>query len=80
MIINIYKIGDKKPIVKNLRVRSSYESYFYFRNMPTIGERTSRKIIRENNLYNGCYLVFEDAKTGHRGTQHLYKAGTILNF
>ena len=80
MIINIYKIGDKKPIVKNLRVRSIYESSFYFRNMPTIGERTARKIIKENNLYDGCYLIFEDVKTGYKGSQHLYKTGTILNF
>ena len=88
MRVKIYELANGRTNYENnfvceINVKNQYESSFYFRDMPTIGERTCKKIL--NTLYpnfkvDGIELLFEDSKTGHRGIQKLYRNGTILNF
>lgn len=83
MIVNIYTIGKKKLIVKNLQVKKLYDSSFYFRKIETIGSRKCREIIKKVNngfLTDKIFLIFEDVETGRTGAQYLYNNGTILNF
>lgn len=88
MKVKIYQLANNSTNYKNvllceINVKNQYESSFYFRNMPTIGERTCKKIL--NNIYpnfkaDGVEFLMEDVETGHRGVQKLYRSGTILNF
>lgn len=81
MIINIYHNGEK--IVENMKVKSAY-SNTYYRNMPTLSAKRCREIL--NKIYphfkaDCCEcLTIENAETGYKGLQTIYRHGTILNF
>ena len=82
MRVNLYTIG-KKQLIGTYEARNSYDSSFYFRNMPTLSVKKCREIL--NTVSPNCkikskMLVFEDAETGYTGMQELHRSGTILNF
>lgn len=82
MTVNIYTIGKKK-LIGTYNTRNAYDSTFYFRNMPTLSARTCRDIlntISPNYKIDSELLVFENIKTGHTGSQKVFRNGTILNF
>lgn len=82
MNITLYNIYSQEKIA-TINVKSSYESSFYFRNMPTIGGRTCAKIL--NAMYphfkaDGVEVLAVDNKTQNKGIIKLYRNGTIVNF
>lgn len=82
MKVNIYTIG-KKQLIGTYNARDTYESSFYFRNMPTLSAKTCSKVLNSispNFKISSKTLVFENAETGYTGLQELHRSGTILNF
>ena len=85
--MNRYKIyfneGRKGyKLIDEISVRNLYENRFWFKPMPTIGERKCREIIRK--IYpnytsaDGILVVFENVDTGERHSQNIYRNGTII--
>lgn len=82
MKVNIYTIG-KKQLIGTYEARNSYDSSFYFRNMPTLSAKKCREIldtVSPNYKINSQTLVFENVETGYTGAQEIHRGGTILNF
>jgi hypothetical protein len=82
MTVNIYTIGKKK-LIGTYNVKSTYESSFYFRNMPTLSAKRCREILNSVSPHykiESETFVFEDTKTGYTGVQKVHRNGTILNF
>lgn len=82
MKVNIYTIG-KERLIGTYNVRSSYDSSFYFRNMPTLSAKRCREILNivsPNHKIESETLIFENVETGYTGVQKVYRNGTILNF
>lgn len=82
MRVNLYTIG-KKQLIGTYEARNTYDSSFYFRNMPTLSTKKCREILNAvspNCKIESKTLVFEDVETGYTGVQELHRSGTILNF
>lgn len=82
MRVNVYTIG-KKQLIGRYDAKNSYDSSFYFRDMPTLSAKKCREIldtVSPNFKINSKTFVFEDAETGHTGVQEIHRGGTILNF
>ena len=68
-------------LVEELNVRNSYDSKFWHRPMPTIGERKCKQILK--NLYpwmqaDNIPVLIENVETGFKHEQRLYRNGTII--
>lgn len=82
MKVNVYTIG-KKQLIGTYNVRNSYDSSFYFRDMPTLSTKKCREILNTfspNYKIGSATLIFENIETGHTGVQEVHRSGTILNF
>lgn len=82
MRIRIYTIAKRQLLVE-YNVRSSYESTFYHRNMPTLSAKRCRQILDTVSPHfkvESELFTFENVKTGYTGMQKIYRQGTILNF
>lgn len=75
--VNIYTIG-KKELITTLNIKNRYESVFWHENMPTIGERRCKEILKKIGYTDSAYLIFEWCDNGFVWGQELHKNGTIL--
>lgn len=79
--LNIYNL--KGEFITSINTKNIYEDTFYHRLMPTIGAKTCKKILNivsphfkiEKELF-----VLEWDENKYKGTQNIYRSGTILNF
>ena len=82
MRIRIYTIAKRQLLVE-YNVRSSYESTFYHRNMPTLSAKRCRQILDTVSPHfkvESELFAFENVNTGYTGMQKIHRQGTILNF
>lgn len=81
-----YKIYQHKfrkgyVLIEELNVRNVYDSRFWHRPMPTIGDRKCKEILKKMYPHmkaDGVLVLIENVKTGETYTQKLHRNGTIL--
>ncbi len=79
--IYLYNKFKGYELVEELNVRNSYDSAFFHRPMPTIGERKCKDLLKKMYPWiqsDGVQVLVENVKTGKKHTQNIYRRGTII--